>query len=58
MKQTPKSCSCFACRRGKSSKTQKFYMKKNERSFRHHTKIMLKKGAEDISVAPHGDYTD
>lgn len=58
MKMTPKSCSCPACRRGKGTKTQKFYMKKTERSFRHETKVALKKGKEDVSIAPHGDYTD
>ena len=57
-KQTPKSCSCSACRRGKSSKTQKEYMKKEERAFRHKNKVALKKGQEDLAIAPHGDYTD
>ena len=58
MKQTPKSCSCSACRRGKSSKTQKFYMKVNERGFRHQAKVALNQGKEDIGIAPYGDYTD
>lgn len=58
MKQTPKSCSCDSCRRGKGSKTQKFYMKKEERSFRHESKIALKNGKEIFAAAPHGNYTD
>ncbi len=58
MKQTPKSCSCSACRRGKGTKTQKFFMKKEERGFRHQTKVDLKKGKEDIAVATYGSYTD
>jgi hypothetical protein len=58
MKGTPKSCSCYACKRGKSSSTQKFLMKKTERGFRHSQKIALKKGQENMSVAPHGGYTD
>lgn len=57
-KQTPKSCSCSACRRGKSSKSQKAYMKKEERAFRHKNKISLKQGKEDIPIALRGDYTD
>lgn len=58
MKQTPKSCGCFSCRRGKSSKAGKKMMKSEERSFRHHTKVALNKGREDIAAAPHGSYTD
>lgn len=57
-KQTPKSCSCNACRRGKSSTGQKVMMKSNERAFRHNVKIALKQGKEDISTAPYGSYTD
>lgn len=58
MKMTPKSCSCYACKRGKASDAQKFCMKKTERSFRHQQKIALKQGKEEVSVAPHGGYTD
>lgn len=58
MKMTPKSCSCTACRRGKSSNAQKVYMKKAERSFRHKNKIALKKGSEEIQIAPYIGYTD
>ena len=58
MKATPKSCSCQACRRGKRSKTQKYYMNQEERSFRRETKEALRKGEEVISPAPHGDYKD
>jgi len=33
-------------------------MKHDERAFRHEQKIALKKGAEDIAVAPVGNYYD
>jgi hypothetical protein len=58
MKGTAKSCSCYACKRGKSSQTQKVLMKKTERGFRHQQKIALKKGSEDVGIAPYGGYTD
>lgn len=58
MKTTPKSCSCSSCRRGKGTKAGNFYMKTVERSFRHQTKAALKKGQEEIAVAPHSGYTD
>lgn len=58
MKMTPKSCSCTACKRGKASKSQKLYMKKHERAFRHSNKIALNKGNEDFIIAPHSNYTD
>lgn len=58
MKMTPKSCSCTQCRRGKSIRAQKILMKKQERSFRHMTKAALRKGSEDVMVAPYGNYTD
>lgn len=58
MKQTPKSCGCFSCKRGKSSKAGNASMKATERSYRHKAKIAIKQGKEDITIAPHGDYTD
>lgn len=57
-KATPKSCSCGCCTRGKATKTGKYYMKREERAFRHDQKIALNKGQEDIGIAPHGDYND
>lgn len=58
MKKTPKSCSCAACRRGKGTKTGKFFMKSAERGFRHNSKVALKKGSEDVGVAPYSGYMD
>lgn len=58
MKQTPKSCSCSQCKRGKHSKGGHEMMKHDERKFRHAQKVALNKGAEDISVAPKGNYYD
>lgn len=58
MKATPKSCSCEYCIRGKHTKTGNAMMKHDERSFRHAAKIALKKGEENISVAPKGKYYD
>jgi len=58
IKQTPKSCSCRQCLRGKHSKAGHEMMKHDERAFRHNAKISLKKGIEDISVAPKGNYYD
>ena len=58
MKATPKSCSCGMCRRGKATKTGKYYMKKEERAFRHNAKQALERGEEVIPPALHGDYND
>jgi hypothetical protein len=58
MKSTPKSCSCSACKAGKSSKKGKCLMKLDERAYRHEAKIKLNKGKEDIPVAPKGNYYD
>ena len=57
-KQTPKSCSCLHCMRGKHTKSGHEMMKYDERAFRHKQKIALNKGAEDISVVPIGNYYD
>lgn len=57
-KATPKACGCDACKRGKSSDAGQCIRKKEERAFRHETKVALKKGIEEIPVAPHGTYTD
>ena len=58
MKQTPKSCSCFQCKRGKHSASGHVMMKADERSFRHAQKIALAKGKSDIGVAPIGNRYD
>ena len=60
MKATPKSCSCSACRRGKSGGA-KDIMKYDERKFRHAQKIALAKQDPDevvIGLAPKGNYYD
>jgi hypothetical protein len=57
-KQTPKSCSCSQCRYGKRTKAGHCLMKLDERAFRHNAKIALNKGAEEIGVAPKGNYYD
>lgn len=33
-------------------------MKHDERAFRHNAKIALNKGAEDVGIAPKGNYYD
>jgi len=57
-KSTPKSCGCYSCKRGKSSKAGKSTLKASERSYRHFTKISLRKGSEVISTSPYAGYTD
>jgi hypothetical protein len=57
-KQTPKSCSCSQCKRGKHSKAGKISMKKDERAFRHGQKIALKKSSGNYDAAPCGGYYD
>lgn len=57
-KQTPKSCSCNACKRGKHSKFGKQLVKADERAFRHGQKIALNHGRGGYSAAPQGNYYD
>lgn len=57
-KQTPKSCSCQQCQRGKHSANGHFFMKKVERAFRHAQKIALRLGRGGYSPAPIGNYFD
>ena len=57
-KASPKACGCESCKRGKSSEGGQYIRKKEERAFRAAAKIALRKGCEDIPVAPHGTYTD
>jgi hypothetical protein len=57
-KQTPKSCSCQNCKRGKCTNSGKAEMKRDERAFRHNQKIALNKSNGDYSAAPVGGYYD
>lgn len=60
-KSTPKSCSCGMCRRGKGTKTGKFYMRADERAFRRLAKVQLLRYGEDDDTplaAPRGGYYD
>jgi len=57
-KQTPKSCSCSQCRRGKHTRSGRALIRYDERKFRHGCKIALKKGAEEIGIVPIGNYYD
>lgn len=57
-KATPKSCSCFACKRGKSTKAGKTAIKLHERAFRHDQKITLTKHQGDYVPAPSGNFFD
>lgn len=57
-KQTVKSCSCDACRRGKRSAHGQGMQTLEQRRARHQTKIALRKGVEDIPPAHVGTYKD
>ena len=58
-KQTPKSCSCRQCTRGKHTKTGHFFMRKAEHSLRHKAKVILRNQDDPIiDFAPMGDYYD
>lgn len=57
-KQTPKSCSCESCKRGKSSVSGKKLMKLDERAYRHGANVQVRKGLEPSSAAPIGNYYD
>ena len=54
-KSTAKSCSCSQCKHGKSGNIM---LTLDERAYRHNAKIQLKKGAEDVLIAPKGNYYD
>lgn len=58
IKETPKSCSCGCCKRGKHSKYGKILVKYDERKFRHASKIKLNKGEEVVYASPIGNYYD
>lgn len=59
MKQTPKSCSCSQCKRGKHTSVGHKLRNADEKSLRQKTRIMLAKGEyEDITPAPIGNYYD
>ena len=59
-KQTPKSCCCWCCQRGKHSSGGHALMKYDERAYRHSAKIKLAEDAENavINSAPIGNYFD
>ncbi len=58
MKQTPKSCSCDSCKRGKHTKGGHYMMNRQERSIR--TAWRNQRNTEDpvVSPAPAGRYFD
>jgi len=59
MKQTPKSCSCRNCLRGKHSPNGHFFMKALERGSRHAAKVALKKSEDPVlNPGPIGQYFD
>lgn len=59
MKQSPKSCSCSQCTRGKHTPAGHRLMKADEKSLRQKTRIALAKGEyENITPAPIGNYYD
>ena len=57
-KQTPKSCSCGQCKRGKRSEGGHYFMKYDERAFRHAQKVALNRNDGNYSAAPMGGYYD
>lgn len=57
-KQTPKSCSCEQCKRGKASVSGKKKMKLDERAYRHRANQAVRSGKEDVLAAPVGNYYD
>lgn len=58
-KQTPKSCSCSACRFGKHTKTGHYYIKCDQRAYRHAAKIALAKEEDPVILSgPIGNYYD
>lgn len=59
MKQTPKSCSCKMCMRGKHTPVGHKMRHADEKSLRQKTRIALAKGEyENITAAPVGNYYD
>jgi len=58
MKQTPKSCSCEQCRRGKSSKGGKYMINRMERSIRTIWRNQRLQLDPVVSPAPTGNYFD
>ena len=58
MKQAPKSCSCNACKRGKSSKAGKYLMNRMERAIRTAWRNQRTKTDPVVSPAPVGNYFD
>lgn len=61
-KQSPKSCSCSACRRGKGSRSGKQMMRLDQRSFRRYATMILLRwrdcGDDTPPAAPRGGHYD
>lgn len=62
-KQTPKSCSCEQCMRGKHSACGRSFIKHDQRAYRHDAKIRLQKLGDDLDEeifqpGPIGNYYD
>ncbi len=56
-KETPKSCSCSACKRGKGTRSGKQLMRLDERAHRHAANLAARTEKE-VPVAPKGNYYD
>lgn len=58
-KQTPKSCSCYQCRRGKHSKVGHYLINKMQRALRAEWRDKGRKQEDPVlSSAPMGNYFD
>jgi hypothetical protein len=58
-KQTPKSCSCEQCRRGRASGCGNYMVKYDQRAYRHEAKIKLAKEEDPVLLTgPIGNYYD
>ena len=62
-KESPKSCNCFQCRRGKHSANGHALIKHDQRAYRHDAKIRLQHLGEDLDgeifqSGPIGNYYD
>ena len=58
MKQTPKSCSCPACKAGKTTKGGKYMINRKERSIRTAWRNQRTKEDPVVAPAPSGNYFD
>jgi hypothetical protein len=57
-KQSPKSCSCDACKRGKGTKPGKYRMKRMERAMRTQWRNQRLQPEPEVAPAPMGNYFD